>query len=37
MRKDHGVKSMIKELECIYKVEIVEKNKGFYIVKCQNN
>ena len=37
MRKDHGVKSMIKELESIYKVEIVEKDKGFYIVKCQNN
>ena len=37
MRKDHGVKSMIKELESIYKVEIVEKDKGFYIVKCQKN
>ena len=37
MRKDHGVKSMIKELESVYKVEIVEKDKGFYIVKCQIN
>ena len=34
MRKDHGVKSMIKELEEIYKVEIVDKDKGFYIVRC---
>lgn len=35
MRKDHGVKSMIKELESIYSVEVVAKEKGFYIVKCQ--
>ena len=35
MRKDHGVKSMIKELEDYYKVSIQEKSKGFYIVKCQ--
>jgi len=34
MRKDHGVKSMIKELEEIYKVEIIDKEKGFYIVRC---
>lgn len=34
MRKDHGVKSMIKELEEIYKVEVITKDKGFYIVKC---
>lgn len=34
MRKDHGVKSMIEELEEIYKVEVVDKEKGFYIVKC---
>ena len=34
MRKDHGVKSMIKELESIYKVEVTDKEKGFYIVKC---
>jgi len=35
MRKDHGVKSMIKELEEIYKIEVIDKEKGFYIVKCQ--
>ena len=34
MRKDHGVKSMIKELEEIYNVEVVNKDKGFYIVRC---
>lgn len=37
MRKDHGVKSMIKELENIFKVEILCKDKGFYIVRCYNN
>ncbi len=35
MRKDHGVKSMIKELENIYKIEIKQKSKGFYIVICR--
>lgn len=32
MRKDHGVKSMIKELESKYNVTIVNKDKGFYIL-----
>ena len=36
MRKDHGVKSMIKELESIFRVEVIAKDKGFYIVKCKN-
>lgn len=35
MRKDHGVKSMIKELEDIYDVKIIEKDKGFYIVELK--
>lgn len=34
MRKDHGVKSMIKELEDLFNVEIINKDKGFYVVKC---
>lgn len=34
MRKDHGVKSMLKELETTYKIEIIEREKGFYIIKC---
>ena len=37
MRKDHGVKSMIKELEDIYNIDVINKEKGFYIVKCQIN
>lgn len=32
MRKEHGVKSMIKELENKYNVTIINKDKGFYIV-----
>lgn len=32
MRKDHGVKSMIKELEKIYNVTIVNKDKGFFVI-----
>lgn len=35
MRKDHGVKSMIKELEKNYFVKIVDKDKGFYIVQLK--
>ena len=35
MRKDHGVKTMIKELEEYYSIKISEKSKGFYIV-CAN-
>lgn len=35
MRKDHGVKSMIKELEEIYYVEVIGRDKGFYVVKCE--
>lgn len=32
MRKDHGIKSMIKELENKYVVNILNKDKGFYVV-----
>lgn len=32
MRKDHGVKTIIKELEAYYFIKIIEKSKGFYIV-----
>ncbi|MDE6284510.1 MAG: methyltransferase [Bacilli bacterium] len=35
MRKDHGVKSTIKKLEETYQTEIIEKSKGFYVVKAQ--
>ena len=34
MRKDHGVKSIIRELENLFNVEIIRKDKGFYVVEC---
>ena len=35
MRKDHGVKSMIKELESKYIVNVIGKDKGFYVVSLK--
>lgn len=35
MRKDHGVKSMIKELESKYIVNVIDKDKGFYVVELK--
>ena len=35
MRKDHGVKTMIKLLENNYFCEVVDKSKGFYVVKMK--
>lgn len=32
IRKDQGVKSIIKNIEDIYQIEVVKKDKGFYIV-----
>lgn len=37
MHKDHGAKTFIKELEKHYKIEIKDKNKGFYIICAYNN
>ena len=37
MRKDHGVKSMIKELEKVYSIKIIDKDKGFYIVQLKKS
>lgn len=34
VNKDQGAKSIIKELERKYSVEVVNKNKGFYIIRC---
>ena len=34
MRKDQGVKSMIKELSVKFNTSIVNKDKGFYVVLC---
>ena len=37
MRKNHGVKSMIKELEKVFLVKIIDKDKGFYIVQLKKD
>jgi len=34
VRKEQGAKSMIIDLEEIYKVEVLNKVKGFFIIKC---
>ena len=34
IRKEQGAKSLIVDLKKIYDVEILEKKKGFYILKC---
>ena len=35
INKDQGAKSLGKDLEEVYDVTILKKNKGFYIFKCQ--
>jgi 16S rRNA (guanine1207-N2)-methyltransferase len=35
IRKDQGSKSIAKNLESLYKIENIGKNKGFYIYKAQ--
>ena len=35
MRVDHGVKTMIKNLEDIYNCEVIDKSKGFYVVSLK--
>lgn len=32
MRKDHGVKSMIKELDNLFDISILDRDKGFYVI-----
>ena len=34
IRKEQGAKSLIRDLEKIYSVDILNKKKGFYILKC---
>lgn len=34
MRKEHGLKSCLKDIESYYKTSVIKKNKGFYIIKC---
>ena len=35
MRKDHGVKTALKDLSDIYDLEVMEKEKGFYIIRAK--
>ncbi|MDD3241160.1 MAG: methyltransferase [Bacilli bacterium] len=35
IRKEQGAKSMIKDLEKYYQVEVLEKNKGFFIINAK--
>lgn len=37
IRKDQGALSIARELEANYKVEVIEKNKGFYIFRAKTN
>ena len=37
MRTNHGVKTMMKELEKTYKLEVLKKSNGFYIIRCKNH
>lgn len=34
IRKDQGAKSLISDLEKCYTVEVLERNKGFFVIKC---
>lgn len=34
INKDQGAKSVVKDLENVAKVEVLEKHKGFFIIKC---
>ena len=34
VRKEQGAKSLISDLEKIYNVEVLERKKGFFIIKC---
>jgi len=35
IHKDQGAKSLIRDLEKEYDVEVLEKNKGFFVIKCK--
>ena len=36
INKDQGAKSTMKDMEKYYSVKLLEKNKGFYVIDCQN-
>lgn len=35
IRKEQGAKSLIVDLEKVYNVEVMNKKKGFYVLKCE--
>lgn len=35
IRKDQGAKSMISDLGNLYNVSVLEKSKGFFVIKCK--
>lgn len=37
INKDQGAKSTMKDMEKYYSVNLIEKNKGFFIIDCQNH
>ena len=37
INKDQGAKSTMKDMEEYYSVKLIEKNKGFYVIDCQNH
>lgn len=34
IRKEQGAKSMLRDLEEYYNIEVINKNKGFFVIKC---
>ncbi len=34
IRKEQGAKSMLRDLEEYYNTEVINKNKGFFVIKC---
>lgn len=37
INKDQGAKSTMKDMGEYYSVKLIEKNKGFYVIDCQNH
>ena len=36
INKDQGAKSVMRDMEKYYNVKLVVKNKGFFVIDCQN-
>ena len=37
INRDQGAKSTMKDMEKYYNVKLIEKNKGFFIIDCENH